>query len=51
MLTQGEKRPKPRAQTDDAPVVPPPASVTVDYDRQPVLHLPDGRVLVRKIGF
>ena len=44
--------PKPRAEYyDDRPVVPPPASVQVDHERKPVLYLPDGKVLVRKVGF
>lgn len=32
-------------------LVPPPASMTVDHERRPVLYLPDGRVLVRQAGF
>lgn len=32
-------------------VVPPPASMTVDYDPKPVLYLPNGTVLVRRPGF
>jgi hypothetical protein len=28
-----------------------PSNVTVDLERKPVLHLPDGRVLVRVPGF
>lgn len=39
----------PKAHVDD--VVPPPSSMTVTLDRQPVLYLPDGRVLVRVAGF
>jgi len=35
----------------DLPVVPPPSSATVDYERKPVLFLPNGRVLVRRAGF
>jgi hypothetical protein len=38
--------------SDDAPIIPPPSSVTVDMERKPVLYLPDGKtVLVRKVGF
>lgn len=39
----------PRLSVDD--VVPPPATMTVDYDPKPVLHLPNGKVLVRRPGF
>lgn len=28
-----------------------PSSMTVDMERKPVLHLPDGRVLVKQIGY
>jgi hypothetical protein len=31
--------------------VPGPNARDVDWDRKPVLYLPDGRVLVRVIGF
>jgi hypothetical protein len=31
--------------------VPPPTSITIDSDRKPVLYLPDGKALVRVIGF
>jgi hypothetical protein len=31
--------------------VQPPSSYTVDMERKPVLHLPDGRVLVKQIGY
>ena len=37
--------------SDETPIVPPPSSVTVDMDRKPVLYLPDGRAVVRRIGF
>ena len=36
---------------EDIPVIQPPSSATVDMERKPVLYLPDGRVLVRTIGF
>lgn len=36
---------------DDFPIVPPPASVTVEWPRRPLLYLPDGRMVVRQIGF
>ena len=39
-----------RASVEDSGV-PPPRDVTVSHDYIPVLHLPDGRVLVRKAGF
>lgn len=42
-----DKRQDPRAE-DEAPVVQPPSTLTVDYERKPILHLPDGRVLVRR---
>lgn len=35
----------------EPPVVPPPASMTVEHERKPILYLPDGRVLVRRAGF
>jgi hypothetical protein len=37
--------------SDDFPVIPPPSSATVDMERKPLLYLPDGRVLVQRIGF
>ena len=43
------KRPTVRAGSDD--VIPPPSSMTVDYEPKPVLHLPNGKVLVRRPGF
>jgi hypothetical protein len=30
---------------------PPPHSVVVEHEHKAVLHLPDGKVLVRKAGF
>jgi hypothetical protein len=36
---------------DDAPIIDPPGSATVDFQRRPVLYLPDGRALVRRMGF
>lgn len=36
---------------DDAPIVQPPSSVTVDFGRRVSLYLPNGRVLVRVAGF
>jgi hypothetical protein len=36
---------------DDYSGVSAPTSMSVDFDRKPVLHLPDGRVLCRKAGF
>lgn len=33
------------------PIVPPPASFTVDHEHKPVLYTPDGKVLVRRCGF
>jgi hypothetical protein len=36
---------------DDAPIMPPPGSVTVHDDRPVVLYAPDGSPLVRRIGF
>lgn len=43
--------PKPTLSVEDPPVVPPPATVVVELDRKPVLYLPDGKVLVRRVGF
>ncbi len=44
---------KPRADVwDDPPVVPPPATFTVETERKPVLYLPDGTPLVKRpVGF
>lgn len=36
---------------EDAPIVPPPDSVTVEFVRKVILYLPDGRILARKAGF
>jgi hypothetical protein len=36
---------------DDQPVIQPPSSAQVDMERRPILFLPDGRMLVRAIGF
>ena len=36
---------------DDRPIVPPPASVLVDYERKPVLFTAAGKVLVRRAGY
>ncbi len=33
------------------PVLPPPASLSVEAPRRPVLWLPDGRAIVRQVGF
>lgn len=41
----------PKAEADEPPIVPPPATVVVDLVRKPVLYLPDGKVLVRRCGF
>jgi hypothetical protein len=48
VLTKKEPR-TPRMSSDD--VVPPPSSVTVDYDPKPVLWMPNGLALVRRPGF
>jgi hypothetical protein len=45
------KKPTPKLSSDDQPIVPPPSSMDVDLVRTPVLFLPDGKVLVRRIGF
>lgn len=37
--------------TEDAPIIPPPSTMTVYIERKPVLYLPNGKALVRKIGF
>lgn len=36
---------------DEPPVIQPPASLTVDHERKPVLYLADGTPLVRRAGF
>ncbi len=36
------------AMNDDAPILPPPSSLTVEFERKPVLYLPDGTPLVRR---
>jgi hypothetical protein len=36
---------------DDWKVIDPPGSMEVDFERRPVLWLPDGRALVRRAGF
>ncbi len=33
---------------EDVPVLRPPDSMTVEFERRPVLYLPDGRVMVRR---
>lgn len=33
------------------PVVSPPSSMTVDPPRKPVIYLPDGRAVVRQVGY
>ena len=45
-----QKPPSPRAELSESGV-PPPSSITADLDRKPVLYLPNGKVLVRQIGF
>ena len=51
----GKRKPfnvvSPKAWDDDNPIVRPPETMTVELDRKPVLYLPDGTVLVRKVGF
>lgn len=41
---------KPRGDISESGV-PPPTTVTADLERKPVLYLPNGKVLVRVIGF
>lgn len=43
--------PKPKASDDYYPVISPPSSMTVDLERKPILYLPNGKVLVRRVGF
>jgi hypothetical protein len=33
---------------DEPPVLSPPDTFTVEFERKPVLYLPDGRVLVKR---
>ena len=40
-----------RLEVDDRPIVPPPASMTVDHEFKPVLYTADGKPLVRKAGY
>ena len=40
-----------RLSADDQPVIPPPQSMQVDYEPKPVLYLPSGKVLVRRVGY
>ena len=42
---------KPRCDYEDAPIVPPPATVIVQHEHKPVLYLPNGKVLVKRAGF
>lgn len=42
---------KPKATYDDAPIVPPPSTMDVDFKRKPILYLPNGKVLVIRAGF
>jgi hypothetical protein len=45
-------KPKPVIKgSDEQTVIPPPSTATVDYERKPVLYMPDGKVLVRRAGF
>lgn len=46
-----EKTLPPRMDIEDVPIVPPPSTFTVDYQRKPVLFTPEGKALVRLIGF
>lgn len=49
-MKQHDPNPRPSAGPDD--VIQPPQTMTVDYERKPVIYLPDGkRVLVRRVGF
>ena len=41
----------PKAEIEDRPIVPPPATVVIEYERKPVLYLPNGKVLVRRAGY
>lgn len=36
---------------DDAPIIPPPASAMVNFERKPVLYQANGTPLIRRIGF
>lgn len=36
---------------EDAPIVNPPNTVTVEHEYKPVLYLPDGKVIVRRAGY
>lgn len=45
------EKPKPRLNYEDLPIVPPPATALVDFERKPVIYTATGTPLVRKIGF
>ncbi len=42
---------KHRLSEENAPIIPSPATVHVDYERKPILYLPNGKGLVRKVGY
>lgn len=44
-------KPRPKMSTDDQPIIPAPASMTVTDYQKPVLWLNETTVLVRKIGY
>ena len=50
MTNQSDSK-KVSAATDDYPVVPPPSSMQVMAEGKVVLYNPDGKALVRKIGY
>lgn len=44
-------QPKIKGFFEDAPIVAPPRSFTVEHEHKPVLYLPNGKVLVKRAGF
>lgn len=36
---------------DEQPIVQPPATLIVDAPKPPVLYTPDGKALVRRVGY
>ena len=45
-----EQKAPPKLSVDESGT-PPPVSVNVDYERKPILYLPNGKPLVRKAGY
>lgn len=50
MTAKIEPKPQPKAEYDDRDLLPPPEPM-VEWEPRVVLHLPGGKVLVRRAGF